>query len=119
MDLLPGIDLASVLVGAVSGLVGAVLTFLATRRQHEVSERSVYIAAVEGLTASLRAEIERVNEARRAMKVRIEALEQRIAELEARERALQARIDELERERDRLRNDLRRHINGNPPEETP
>jgi len=111
-----GLDIASMLIGAVSGIVGAVLTFLATRRQHEVSERSVYISAVENLTASLRAEIERVNLDRRELILKIEALEGRIAELEVSERRLLERIEQLERERDQLREDLEGSLSGNGPE---
>ena len=111
-----GLDIANLLVGAVSGLFGSVLTYLATRRQHEVSERSVYLGAVENLTASLRSEIERVNRDRQEMKAKIEALEARIAELERRERHLRVRIEELERERDRLQRAFRGR-NGEQPEE--
>lgn len=115
MELL-GLDIANLLIGAVSGLVGSVLTYLATRRQQEVSERSVYISAVENLTASLRAEIERVNTDRLELLGKIEAMEARIAELEANERTLKSRIEELAQEREQLVENLRRHLNGGEAE---
>ena len=110
-----GLDIANLLVGAVSGLAGAVLTYLATRRQHEVSERSVYLGAVEQLTGSLRAEIERLGSDRQTLGAKVATLEARIAELEARERQFLMRIEELERERDRLKRTFRGR-NGEQPE---
>ncbi len=126
-----GLDVAQVFVTALAGVIGAGLTYLATRRQSQVSERTVYIGAVEKLTADLRREIERVNADRQSLTEKVEALEARIdqyeegeralkrrlGDLEAHEQELLARIEQLERERDRLREDLTRYINGSNPED--
>ncbi len=126
-----GLDLAQVFATALAGVIGAVLTYLATRRQSQVSERTVYIGAVEKLTADLRREIERVNADRQSLTEKVEVLEgridqyeegeralkRRIGDLEAHEQELLARIEQLERERDRLREDLTRYINGSNPED--
>ena len=111
MDLF-GLDLANLLLGTLSGLAAALLTYLATRRRAQVSERTIYVSAFDHLTAGLRAEIERVNEGRRELEAVITSLEQRIDELEERERQLRDRIDELERERTQLLDHLRDLMNG-------
>ncbi len=126
-----GLDLAQVFATALAGVIGAVLTYLATRRQSQVSERTLYIGAVEKLTADLRREIERVNADRQSLTEKVEVLEgridqyeegeralkRRIGDLEAHEQELLARIEQLERERDRLREDLTSYINGSNPED--
>lgn len=120
------LDLVHVIVPAFSGLIGAVLTYLTMRKQSEVSEKTVYIDAVEKLTTGLREEIDRVNLDRSAMAEKILTLEKqadryentertlkrRVAELEGRERLLLIRIEHLERERDRLRDGLQGYTNG-------
>ena len=102
----PAFDMTHLLIPAAAAVLGALLTYLATRRQHQVSERRVYVGAVEQLTADLRAEIARVNADREGLRLQLAALErqagaarhaayawrQRAAALEARCLDLQQRI---------------------------
>lgn len=116
MDLF-GLNIAHVIITAASGIIGALLTYLATRKQSEVSEKTIYIGAVESLTTTLRGEIERLGVSRKALLSKVETMERRldeleasertlmrrVAELEANEKKLLKRIEDLETERDRLR----------------
>jgi chromosome segregation ATPase len=116
MDLF-GLDIAHVIATAASGIIGALLTYFATRKQSEVSEKTIYIGAVESLTTTLRGEIERLGASREELLTKVETMERwldeleasermlkrRVAELEANEKKLLGRIEDLEGERDRLR----------------
>ena len=73
----------TLLLSGLSGLAGALLTYLATRRGHEVSERSVYIGAVERVTGVLRAELDRALADRAALAAQVAALEARLARRDA------------------------------------
>lgn len=105
-----GLELVYVAVPALSGIAGVLLTYLTTRRQSDINEKTLYLEAVEKLTAGLWDEIDRVNSSRSllqeenaALEVQIDAydasereLERRIAELEARERRLLACLEQRE-----------------------
>lgn len=105
-------ELWPILTSAGSGVLAALLTFLATRRRTQVHERALYVEALDQLTGNLRTEIDRLNEDRRTLAQRVEELETRIAaytetelelkrqvtELEKREQALLARVEQLEQE---------------------
>jgi len=113
-------DLLSLIAPALAGVIASVLTYLATRRQAQLAEREVYIKAVEGLTAGLQAEIERVGADRQGLSTRVEELEARIrhheqaeAVLKGKVRELMMRIEQLEAERDRLQ----AHLNQENQEE--
>lgn len=78
-----GFAFFDLLVPALAALVSAALTYLATRRGHEVSERGVYIGAVDQVTRLLRGELRRAVAARRAAEEHARRLEHRLFDLEA------------------------------------